>query len=210
LFSSRHCTHMMLAGVCCCPVGSGVGGVFLVGRRPLSSAPHRPLSSQACPTALANGCDCGVHIKLPAGGCRWPPSTALTSCHPPTMWCVGSSPMRIWSRCWAPPQMGLCGGSMIWCEALPRAPGGLVYSAVVCLASQRGPAPPVVPKTKQCGRPLCKALSKSICMCLCMHVCPAGDCHWPAATPFSTALSRPCNLTTSVQMLTSLCISPAS
>jgi hypothetical protein len=45
--------------------------------------------------------------------------------------------------------MGLRGVSMIWCEALPWAPGGWVYSAVVCVASQRGSAPPIFSNKKK-------------------------------------------------------------
>jgi hypothetical protein len=97
---------------------------------------------------------------------------------------------RIWSRCWAPPDMGLCGASMIWCEAMPWAPGGRVNSAVVCVASQRGAAPPVVPKNESKGlvRQLCPPLSmyiytnkKRLCLPLSMYMYNPFHA-WPADT----------------------------
>ena len=103
---------------------------------------------EALPISLSSAC---VHEMQPSDfklgrlisvACAWP------ECCSTRRVCVGSSPMRIWSRCWAPPDMGLCGVTMICCEALPWAPGGRVNSAVVCVASQRGAAPPVVPKKR--------------------------------------------------------------
>jgi hypothetical protein len=47
-----------------------------------------------------------------------------------------------WTRRWAPPEIGLCGGSS-WCEALPWAPGDRVYSIDVFVASQVGSTPAV-------------------------------------------------------------------
>ena len=78
--------------------------------------------------------------RLISIACAWP------KCCSTCRGCVGSSPMRIWSRCCAPLEMGLRGVSMIWCEAMPWAPGGRVNSAVVCMASQRGAVPPAVRK----------------------------------------------------------------
>ena len=109
-------------------------------KRPLRGAMlHELFSNDTTPATTDFACkECTV---CAAGKALIAPATALIKI-------IVKTQRRIWSRCWAPPDMGLCGASMIWCEAMPWAPGGRVNSAVVCVASQRGAAPPVVPKKK--------------------------------------------------------------
>ena len=130
-FFSWLCVHVFLQHCCCDSARVAVM---------VSCCGHNRL-----PTVTALLClptESPLMGRLVSVACAWP------ECWSTRRGCVGSSPMQICSRCWAPPDMGLCGASMIWCEAMPWAPGSRVNSAVVCMASQRGAAPPVVPTQK--------------------------------------------------------------
>jgi hypothetical protein len=59
---------------------------------------------------------------------------------------VGSTHMRIWSRCWAPPEMGLCGVSLIWCGRCLGAPA-VRFTRLLCAWPANESAPPFFGKT---------------------------------------------------------------
>jgi hypothetical protein len=63
---------------------------------------------------------------------------------------VGSSPMRVWSRCWAPPGNSVVWHSLIWWSGLPSAPSPPAVESIGCCVC--GPpvrvAPPLTLKKR--------------------------------------------------------------
>ena len=78
--------------------------------------------------------------------------------------CVGSIPMLFWSGRWAPPEIGWCGVSMRWCEALHWAPARVC--SVLCGRPVRV-SPSYFVKAKQVGMSACLP---HIVACCCLLV----------------------------------------